>query len=444
MFAILIIAAAALGGSAGPARAAEPSIAGGERTVRLNPPQMFRLADQLLARGSNAQATQILEMLARNPDSDIRNEARFRHSRLLEAEGKTTGAALLLRAILDERPDAVPARLALAQLLDRMGDKDAAWREMRAVHASGLPAAVARIVDRYSEALRASRPHGASLEIALAPDSNINRATRSDTLGTIFGDFDIDQQSKARSGTGLSLRGQAYRRLALGERDTNLLVRLSGFGDLYRKMRFNDVAADLAVGPEMRLGRNQVNVEFGATQRWFGQKPFMRSVRAGLTWARPVGSLMQLRLSGSASLVDNALNDLQDGKSYSGRVELERALSATTGLGLNLSLDRQALRDPGYATTGWRAGLVAWREVGRMTLTAQAEIGKLRADERLLLFPDRRADRYSRFSLGATFRQLQFRGFAPVARFSIERNRSTVEFYDYRRTRSEIGVVRAF
>ena len=27
---------------------------------------------------------------------------------------------------------------------------------------------------------------------------------------------------------------------------------------------------------------------------------------------------------------------------------------------------------------------------------------------------------------------------------SIERNRSTVEFYDYRRTRSEIGVVRAF
>jgi hypothetical protein len=79
-----------------------------------------------------------------------------------------------------------------------------------------------------------------------------------------------------------------------------------------------------------------------------------------------------------------------------------------------------------------------------MTFTAGAEFGRLRADERLALFPDRRADRYSRFSLGATFRQLQFRGFAPVARFSIERNRSTVEFYDYRRTRSEVGVVRAF
>ena len=76
----------------------------------------------------------------------------------------------------------------------------------------GLPPAVARLVDRYSEALRAARPCGASLEIALAPDSNINRATRSDTLGTVLGDFDIDKDSKAKSGTGLSLHGQAYRR----------------------------------------------------------------------------------------------------------------------------------------------------------------------------------------------------------------------------------------
>jgi hypothetical protein len=79
-----------------------------------------------------------------------------------------------------------------------------------------------------------------------------------------------------------------------------------------------------------------------------------------------------------------------------------------------------------------------------MTFTASAEFGKLRADERLVLFPERRSDRYASLSLGATFRQLQWRGFAPVARLSVERNRSTIAFYDYRRTRSEIGVVRAF
>jgi len=61
-----------------------------------------------------------------------------------------------------------------------------------------------------------------------------------------------------------------------------------------------------------------------------------------------------------------------------------------------------------------------------------------------MLFPEKRADRYSRLSLGVSFRQLQFRGFAPVARFSIERNRSSIAFYDYRRTRTELGFERAF
>ena len=79
-----------------------------------------------------------------------------------------------------------------------------------------------------------------------------------------------------------------------------------------------------------------------------------------------------------------------------------------------------------------------------MTFTAEAQFGKLHADERLVLFPNRRSDRYSSLSLGATFRQLQWRGFAPLARFTIERNRSTIAFYDYRRTRAELGVVRAF
>ena len=52
-------------------------------------------------------------------------------------------------------------------------------------------------------------------------------------------------------------------------------------------------------------------------------------------------------------------------------------------------------RDPGYSTTGWRAGLSFWRDVGRLTLTAGGEVGRLKADERLSLFPSKREDRYS-------------------------------------------------
>lgn len=432
----------------GPADSASPRAgqlpAAQTRMLILTPAEMFKLAELANARGNPAMASGIYAALELNPDADIRAEARFRHAKLLLSEKRNRDAALLLRSLVDEKPDAAVARLELAHALDLLGQPDAALRELRAAQSGGLPPAVARLVDRYSQALRASRSFGASFEIALAPDNNINRATRSNSLGTVFGDFDIDRQSKAKSDTGISLHGQAFRRFAFGGGDTSLLFRLSGFADLYRKTKFNDVAVDLGGGPELRFGRNQLNLEFGATRRWFGQKPFMRSARLGASWARPLGRRMQLRLTGTAALVDNQLNDLEDGKSYAGRIELERALSPATGIGLNLSIDRDALKDPGYSTTAWRAGLIGWRDIGRMTFTAEANFGKLLADERLTLFPDKRGDRYSRFSVGATFRQLQFRGFAPLARLTLERNRSTIEFYDYRRIRSEFGVVRAF
>ena len=97
-----------------------------------------------------------------------------------------------------------------------------------------------------------------------------------------------------------------------------------------------------------------------------------------------------------------------------------------------------------FAREGWRIGLIAWRDIGRATLTAEAEYGRLKADDRLALLPDARSDRYSRLAIGASFRQLTVGGFAPFTRLVIERNRSTVEFYDYRRRRSEVGLSRAF
>ena len=413
------------------------------RTFRLSSAQMFRLAEVAQQKSDLATAFAAYAALESNPDGEVRAEARFRHARQLIALNRHREAAVLLRRLLDEKPQAAPARLELARTLQLLGDTNGALRELRAVRATGVPPSVARLIDRYSAALRARRPFGASFEIAIAPDSNINRATRSDTLGTVFGDFQIAEEGKARSGTGLAVNGQVFRRVALGP-DTSLLFRVSGFASLYRRARFNDLAADIAVGPELSLGRNQLQLEVGATQRWFGQKPYLRSERVAGTFSHPLGPRTLLRLTGSAALVDNQLNDLQDGKSYSGQLQVERALTATTGLASTFTLDRQALEDPGYSTTGWRAGLTGWHDLGRMTFTATAELARVHADERLLLFPDRRNDRYARLSLGASFRQLQYGGFAPLLRVSVERNRSSIAFYDYRRTRTEIGIVRAF
>src|SRR5206468_5598807 len=131
--------------------------------------------------------------------------------------------------------------------------------------------------------------------------------------------FQIADAGKAKSGTGLALSAQAYRRLPLGA-NSSLLVRGTGFANLYKRGDFNDIAADLAVGPEVYLGHTRMQLEVGVTQRWYGQKPFMRSARVAATMSHPLGSLMLLRLTGSAALVDNQINHLEDGKSYSGQI----------------------------------------------------------------------------------------------------------------------------
>ena len=204
----------------------------------------------------------------------------------------------------------------------------------------------------------------------------------------------------------------------------------------------------MAVAPILRWVRRLVLLgllAFAALLAW----GYGRNHPEDLPWTkldltRPVGARTQLMATATAALVDNRFNDLEDGKAYSARIAVEHALSATTGIGVNAALGREALADPGYSTRNWRAGLLAWHDVGRATVTAEAEIGRLSADERLAVFPARRSDHYSRLSVGVTLRQLQFQGFAPVARFTVERNSSTIEFYDWRRRRTQFGVVRAF
>ena len=437
--------AAQLGASAAqPMLAAQLQQPATAKRQLLTTEQMLDLAAQAEKRGDLATAEQVYRALANNPSSEVRLEAQFRHGKLLVQSGRLRDGGLLLRQVVDARPDAIPARLELARALDLLGDKDAAWREVRAVQASGLPIDVARLVDRYSEALRAGRPFGATFEIAIAPDTNINRSTTSDTLGTVLGDFEIGEDSKATSGTGLSLDGQVYRRFALGNGTQNLLVRASGGADLYKKSTYDDIALDLAVGPELQFGRNRVNIEGAATQRWFGLEPYLRSARLTTSLIRPLGRRMQVQFVGSIGKSDYKTNDLQDATTFFGRAKFERSLSPTTGVALNLSAFRNSAEDPGYATTEWRTGLIGWREIGRATFTAEAEFGRLRADERLTLFPEKRSEKYYSFTLGATFRRFQLGGFAPVTRIKFERNQSTIEFYDYKRTRAEFGVTRAF
>lgn len=414
-----------------------------ERSVTLTPAEMFAIAEAAQREGDFGTAESIYRALTTNRALEIRNEARFRLARMFESQRRLTDSAMLLRAILDEQPDAQRVRLELADVLATMGDEAAARRELRAVRAGELPPEVAQQVDRFSEALRARKPMGATLDIAIASDSNVNRATRSDTLGTVIGDFTLDKDARAQSGQGIALQGQGYGRIALS-RGANLLGTLSASANLYSKSRFNDVSLGGSFGPELTLGSFELHPSVGASRRWYGHEPFTDVASLQLDTAHPLSSTAQVRGAFAASHIWNHLNSLESGNSYSGSVAIEAALSMSTGAGINLTGIRQALSDPGYSDTSGQVSLFGWHEAGRFTFSSSLTYGRLVADQRLLLYPDKRDDTLYRATIGATAREVQFRGFAPTVSFTWERNRSPIEIYDYGRTVFNMGVTRAF
>jgi tetratricopeptide (TPR) repeat protein len=412
-------------------------------TVKASAGEVFQIADLLVGSGQIEKAHSILHLLSSDPDADVRHEAKFRRAKLLEKQGRTAAAALLLRQILDENPSAVAARLHLAAALSRMGEETAALRELRALRSVDLPGDVAIFVDQVMASLLKAKPFGVHVEVALAPDTNVNRATSSDMLGTIFGDFTLNPDARAKSGIGIAVRALSRASFPLSGKAA-MQARATQEANLYRKAEFNDVTFGFLAGPKFPVGKGQTAVESGTVVQWFGSRRYQRVTPLSVSLTHPIGSAAQLGVEASGRGVKNYRNDLQSGRGLSARLRYEQAVSPRAHVLGSLGLDRYAANDEAYSTRSWSAGLAASRQAGRMTMTLEAEFGKLGADERFAIIPDVRQDTFLRLQLGSVLRQLAVGGFAPLMRLSIERNRSTVEFYDYRRLRTEIGVGRAF
>ncbi len=438
---VLLLAVAAVCAAAGRVCAQEvpPS-----PSTNLSPTDLFGLADQARDSGDFGFAETAYRALASNPDSELRTEARFRLAMMLaDKQQNYAGAAIELRKILDEKPKAARVRLELARMQAMLGRFSDAERELRAAQAGGLPPEVERLVRFYTSALSGRKPFGGSIEIAVAPDSNINRATKSDTLGTVIGDFTLDQNAKAQSGVGLALRGQTYVRTPLDKRAT-LLVRLSGSADIYSQSQFDDMAAGIQIGPEYVSGHDKIAVSVGPAWRWYGLSPYSFSVSGSANWQHPMGKRTQLRVDGGIAHVNNLRNNLQDADNFSLTVAVDRAFTQSFGGGLQISANREAARDPGYATASGGINQYLFREFGKTTAVLSFGYNHLEADKRLFLYPKRRVDdRYS-VSLAGTFRALRVGPFAPLARLRFERNISTIELYDFKRFGGEIGIVSAF
>jgi outer membrane protein len=326
---------------------------------------------------------------------------------------------------------------------------------------TAIPVQVERIVRFDSLAFGQDQPVGGSIEINALIDSSISRATRSDPFGSVIadvrpslvasardggggpGDGRVDRSPGSLAGEGLSLRGQAWVRRPV-DNDSDFLVRIAGNGEVYGQTLYNDIALSVQAGPEYALGSDRLAFFAGPSWRWYGGEPYSLAIGAGVSWRHPLGRGAQLRLEGTAAKVDNRRDELLDGESYTLLVEYDRALSGASGAGAQVLLARETARDPGYANTALGLNLHGFHSLGSTTLVATLGYTRIEADKALFFFPRRRQDDRFMASFAATLGGLRLGPVAPLARLRWERNRSSVDFYDYRRVAGEIGLIAVF
>ena len=404
---------------------------------------LFDLAAKNTREKRFAVADRLYDALAENSDPEVRAEARFRKGQSLVARGRLRDAAVLYRRLLDEKPKAARVRLELAQILTRLGDNANAQRELRQAQAIGLPPDIAAQVNQASRSLHMPRRTGASFDISIAPDTNINRATQARILDTVIAPLDLSADARAQSGTGVKLFGQGFANIALTDQ-FDVVFRANALASLYRSAVFNDMSLAVLGGVEWHLPADRVTLAGNATKRWFGGRTYADSRSLSLDWHHQLGQQAQLTTSLSVGRAQFPGNNLQNGKLIDGSIVIEKALGARSGVAFGVTATRQTAADPSYASTTFGPTAYAWREVGQTTLFLATTSRRLTGDARNFLFLEKRREWLATFRAGATFRQLSFFGLSPILRVGLERNKSSIAIYDYHRKFAELGITRSF
>lgn len=411
--------------------------------AQLDAVDLFETASRAALAGSMEDAITLYNALADDPDAEVRAEARFRKAQLLASLGRNREAAATYRRLLDEKPNAANVRLELAQLLVKMGNETGALRELRQARATGLPPEVEALTLQFARALRSPKRLGGSVDVALAPDTNINRATQLRTLDTVIAPLDLSPDARQTSGVGVKLFTQAFAKQGLAD-SLDLILRANSLASLYRESRFNDISGSLLTGLEWRVGRDRLTGGVNIAKRWFGGQSLSDSESLSLDWLRPLGRQAQLSASISAGQVRFQRNEFQNGNVFDANVTIERALNPRAGVAFGITATRQTAVDASNAFTTVGPTASAWLQAGQATYFIATTSRRLIGDARNFLFLEKRREWFTTLRVGGTFRKLSVAGLSPTIRVGIERNRSSVALFDYRRTFAEFGVTRNF
>lgn len=435
-----------------PARAQQPTRPDclyGLCTVQLTPQQLLAEAEKLVAAGRYDDARPMIDALRQAPGFEL--QTRFLSGFVAQKSGDLSRAANQYKAILADDPAQTRVRLELASTMLAMGERQAADRQFRMAEQSGdLTPEVARTIRTVRDVIRQQRAWRLDASFGLAPDSNINNATSVDTVIGRFGDLEIplelSDEARAKSGTGQTATVSAGLRLPVA-RQMSMLVDLDTAGTNYRGAAYDDYSAQLAVGPELRLGQiASVSLQAIGSQRWFGGDLLTRQAGVRLGTQTAAGPRARLGLQLDMRRTDARFDDGFSGWQGGLYATYERGISRTLVASAGLFARRDWLNEAAWSNRelGGTLGLGGELPLG-INFGVSGTLSRAAFDAPIQFFSDE-ARRDWRLNGRATigYRKLRFLGFSPQVSYSYTRTATPVSIYDNRRSRFTFALARYF
>jgi outer membrane protein len=411
------------------------------RRLKLSPVEAVEFAVSLK---QYAVAADIVSQMLQNDPSST--EALFLMGEINSEQNKFAEAIPYYRKIIVDHPNIVRVRLDLARALFETGEDDAAEYNFHLALAEGdLPNTVIDNVERYLAIIRSRRHFVYSVNVGIAPDTNLNKATASDHV-TLFGlPFALSQDARQKSGIGVTgtVAGE-YR----ADLTPNMRWRSGAllYGLKYPSAsEFDDAQARGSMGPQWFFNNGDLSVLGVAQKRWYGEKAYSTGVGGRLEGQRWMTK--QFLYSGyfegvSSSYQTQPFLDgyyLDQGNFFDYYLTPSSFVRATLGFGY------QKAESDVFSNWYYKVGLAYQREFAYgITANVAPEVQWTNYQETDPLFGVRRQDRQIFVKLSLYKRDFTIFGFAPVVSYSYTTSQSNQSLFKFDRNQFQLGFTRQF
>lgn len=358
--------------------------------------------------------------------------------------GRSYSAIAPLSRLVTLAPATAKFRLELAATLARNGQTERALYHFELAKGAGLPPPVQAKVQAEIDRIEQSKNWQGYFRFAFIPESNAARRTAAETVtlgGLLFG---INPSARAQAATGIELGFGLAARPRLSE---TLRARI-GLDVLARVF-------DGAVPEDVILRANAALLAFGdygaqttgevfATRRLLDKVEYSASHGIGLAYSRALGTRARLSLAAEYEAIEYRQSPVSVHR---------KALNAHLSYAVSPQfIFRVAARLEGRdSKSSTLAGAAAGLTIGGdYAFTGGLRIGlDLSYDRNIFdgphpLFGVVRKDEKLMANLQFTNQNWSYRGFAPVLKLGMERQRSSIVLNRYNNLSASLGITRSF